>query len=398
MAKAKEVDAFIRQATGDSRAESLAAVFAGGKKRFKKNMLCDTSDERLIVPRASSGLLDMDIKTNGGLPLGRILLVYGEKSGGKTALLLRGMASYQRLCANCSQPGVFKEGKMEFPNLKTGKVEKITTQVIQDCPCGKPKDVIPFWIDAEGVWDTWWASRLGVWTEKVMLGRPAFAEQGYDYAKAFLSTGQVDLIVVDSLAQMAPEAEYQGSMSDQQQGLAARVNNKFIRAAVGGINESFQMGKPMTVWLINQYRMAIGVMFGDPRVLPGGKGASFSSSMEIEMTPKKVTNDPSTGESLYGDFGFFVKRNKVGPPGGKGEFRQWMAKTDLFDMGDLYEHEGVIKIAADMGFVDRPNKTMYEWGGSKFRGASSLAKHFAKNSAEYDELKSAMLKLKLGLG
>jgi len=381
-----------------TRAERLAAVVQGANKEFKKPVMTSPrTDPLLVVPRVTTCLYGLDVKTNGGLPFGRVVLVYGPKGGGKTTLYLRGVAEAQKLCANCHQPGVFKRGKMELPNLKTGKIEKVETDVIVDCPCGKPKDMLVFWIDAEGIWLNEWARKMGVAVEKIILMRPTFGEQAYDIITSFVSIKDIDVFVIDSVAAMTPAVEMEAGMREQQQGVAARMNNKFIRKIVSGMNDAFQEGISLTLWMVNQYREKIGVMFGSPDTIPGGKGQSFATSLEIEMRPGAVKIDDNTGEPLFGEFRYTVKRNKIGVPGGKGEFMQCMAETDVFGVGDLMEHEEVIKAAGDMGIIVRPSNVMYEYGGESFRGVSQMVRYFGEHPAQYEEMKEIMLRSRLGI-
>lgn len=384
--------------TGD-RAEKLAAVVQGANKEYGRPVMCDSTrnNEMLVVPRVTTGLYGLDVKTNGGLPFGRAILVYGPAKGGKTTLLLRGVGQAQKLCANCYQPGVFQRGKMRLPDLKTGKIKEVETDVIVNCPCGNPRDMIILWIDAEGVWLPSWSERMGVQCEKVILSRPSYGEQAYNVITAFVSVKEIDLIVIDSLAQLTPVAEYDASMEEQQQGAAARMNNKFVRKVISGVNEAFQEERMITLWAVNQYREKIGVMFGSPDVLPGGKGQLFMSSIEIEMRPGTIEVDKDTGEAVFGKFKYRVVKNKVGVGGGKGEFQQCMSDTDVFKIGDLMEHEEVIDAAANMGIITRPSSVMYEYAGEKFRGKSQLVRFLGENKEQYEDLKDLMLRAKLHL-
>jgi recombination protein RecA len=382
-----------------SRAEKLAAVVQGANKEYGRPVMCDSTraNEMLVVPRVTTGLYGLDVKTNGGLPFGRAILVYGPAKGGKTTMLLRGVGQAQKLCANCYQPGVFKPGTMELPDLKTGKIRKVQTDVIVNCPCGNPRDMIILWIDAEGVWLPDWVERMGVQPEKVILSRPSYGEQAYNVVTAFVSIKEIDLIAIDSLAQLTPVAEYDASMEEQQQGAAARMNNKFIRKVISGVNEAFQEDRMITLWAINQYREKIGVMFGSPDVLPGGKGQLFMSSLELELRPGTVEVDKDTGEAILGKFKYKVVKNKIGVGGGKGEFSQCMSDTDVFKIGDLMEHEEVIDAAVRLGIVVKPSSVMYEYAGEKFRGKSQLVRFLGENKEQYEDLKDLMLRARLGI-
>jgi recombination protein RecA len=390
MAKKKVVE----EIKGD-RSEKLSAVVKGAIKEYGRSVLVSARDSvSLAVPRVGTSLYGLDVSSNGGFPMGRITLLYGPKSGGKTTLYLRGLAKAQRLCANCAKPGEFEEGEIDLPNLETGEIEKVKTQVIVNCPCGNPRDLISLWIDAEGVWLPSWGEKMGVLTEKVILMRPTYGEQAYDVVTAFVSVKEIDLIVIDSIAAITPIVEYTSSMREQQQGVAARLNNKFIRKIVSGMNDSFQTNRPITLWMVNQYREKIGVMFGSPETLPGGKGQGFATSLEVELRPGKISIDDATGEPLFGEFNYVVKKNKVGVSGGKGTFRQCMADTDVFVVGDLMEHEVVIEKAVEMGFIEH-DKVMYEYANQTFRGLSQTVKFFGENPHLFEELKERMIRLKL---
>jgi recombination protein RecA len=380
-----------------SRAEQLGAVVKSVNKKYKgASVLANARhDPRLVVPRVSTGLYGLDVATNGGYPLGRVTLIYGEAKGGKTTSYLRGLSNAQRLCGTCSRPAEYVPGVIELPDLETGEMKDVETFVIKECACGNPTDMLCFWVDAEGVWLPEWADKMDVWSEKVILMRPTYGEQGYDVLTSFAETRAINMVAIDSLAQMTPSDEYKSGMDEKQQGAAARMNNKFIRKVVGLMNHSFQQKHSLTTWLINQYREKIGVMFGSNKTLPGGKAQLFANSIEVEFSPGKIDIDPDTGEPIIGLFKWAVKKNKLGPSGGRGEFQQWMMNTDLFSIGDIQEHEQVIQKAVSLGFIEHPNAVMYEFDGEKFRGESTLVRYLAENPELYVLLKEKMLRKKL---
>jgi recombination protein RecA len=385
-----------KKATG-SRFEKMAHVADGARKVYSSSIMHSGDDLRVtVVPRVSTGSYGLDAATNGGYPIGRITQVYGEESSGKTTDLLRGLGNFQKLCANCYQPGEFEDGIIELPDLEKGGLKKVRTQVIKGCPCGNPRDAIALWNDAENVWLASWAKQLGAWPEKVILLKPSYGEQAYDVVSAFVEIQEVDLIVIDSIAALTPAAEFEASMEEQQQGAAARMNNKFIRKVVSGMCKAFNDNRPITMWTVNQFRMKIGVLFGNPETLPGGMGQKFMTSLEIEKRKGKVTLD-DLNEPIEGIFKWKVVKNKVGVAGAKGEFTQQMMQMDLFDVGDLLEHDYVIDRAVELGFIEKPNNVMFHFDDQKFRGRSVLTLHFAKNPQVYEELKTDMLRLKLGL-
>ncbi len=400
MAKEKKKDPLVeatKKAKG-TRAEQLGAIVKGAKKKYGHSVLHSASEtEALIVPRVSTGLYKLDLRTNGGLPLRRVTMVYGPKSGGKTTLFLRALGMAQRLCANCFQPGEFEKGMIELPDLESGEVREVETQVIVSCPCGKPKDFLAIWIDAEGVWLPEWASRLGVMAEKVILMRPSHSEQAYNVAVAMINAGHIDLITIDSLAALTPMEEFEGAMEKQGQGVAARVNNKFIRKIVSGMNHCFQMlGIAPTLWAVNQYREKIGVMFGSPETVPGGKGQLFATSLEIECRGGKITLEEESGDPLSGAFTCRIKKNKVGVPGGTCEYSMCMQETDFLKVGDLMEQNAVIDDAVAIDLIQKPNAVMYEFEDKKFRGKGAMELFLIENPDKYESLKRRMLGYRLG--
>lgn len=395
---AKRVDNGVSSA--ETRALKIGDVIKGMNKTYKGAQLLvhARDDKRLIVPRVSTGLYALDVATNGGMPLHRMSLVYGKEKGGKSTLLLRSLANMQRLCGNCSRPARFELGVMKLPDLKTGEIKDVETQVITSCECGNPRDVLALWVDAEGVWLPEWSASMGVWPEKVLLFRPGHGEQGYDVITSFASQGVLDLVVIDSIAAMTPADELASGMGEQSVGLAARMNNKFVRKIISLMNKGFQEDNLLTVWAINQYRAKIGGAFAGPKnEVTGGRGQKYATSLDIEMSPGKIVIDDQ-GEPLYGEFYWAVKKNKIGVDGGKGTFKQWMADTDLFRVGDLQEHDLVIQKACDMGLVEHPNATMYHFDGEKFRGINSLVRYLGENPVRYAELKEQMLRQKLHFG
>jgi len=394
---AKKIHAIKTDSKG-TRAERMASIAAGAKKLFKTSIIHSPEEESLlVVPRISTGLYALDAASNGGLPVGRLSMVYGMEGSGKTNLLLRGVADAQKRCANCYNYGEFEEGEMELPDFEKGGVKTVKTSVIKSCPCGKPRDMIVMWNDSENVWNTPWARTLGVAAEKLILVKPLYGEQAYDLISAFVTMKDVDIIVIDSIAQLAPAAEIESDMGEQFQGLAARMNNKFLRKLIGGMCDAFNAGRPITLWAVNQYRQKIGVMFGPSETLPGGMGQKFAMSLEVECRKGKITLEEGTNEPLFGEFHWKIKKNKVGVEGGKGTFQQCMSDTDLFVVGDVMEHEMVIDKAVEMNFIEKPNNVMYLFNGEKFRGKSQLVRYLGEHLPEYETLKTEMLRVKLGL-
>jgi hypothetical protein len=190
----------------------------------------------------------------------------------------------------------------------------------------------------------------------------------------------------------------ESSMEQAHQGVSARMNNKFLRKLVMAMNYCANTyGSSPSLWLINQYREKIGVMFGDPRVLTGGKGQGFAPTMEIECSPGKIDKDKETKEVYSAEFNYYIKKNKVGVPFGRGSYSMCLTNTSLFEVGDLMEHRLVIEHAVVNGFIDKPSSVTYEFNGEKFKGMSQMVLYLGENPDEYEKLKREMLRLKLGI-
>ena len=168
-------------------------------------MIADDKPLLEETPRLKTGIFTLDFALGGGIPVGRITMAYGPRSGGKTALFLKTIASAQHTCRKCYS--------YRFR-----------------CDCKKKEGMRCVWFDVEGVWENKWAKTLGVNTKDLLLAWPETAEEVIDVGKAILKTGECDLLVIDSLARMTPSVEVEESAEKWQQGLLARLLNKMLRS------------------------------------------------------------------------------------------------------------------------------------------------------------------------
>lgn len=378
------------------RFEKMAAIVDGAISQYGTSMLHSADAKKMtVVPRVSTGLYRLDVATGGGLPFGRITLTYGPKSGGKTTLYLMALANAQRLCANCMQPGTFEYGELTLPDTEKGGTRTVETQVIVDCPCGKPRDMICLWCDSENAWYGPWVKQRGIWPEKVILMKPEYGEAAYDIVRAFISSNVIDIVVVDSIAHMTPEAERTTSMRQQHQGVSARMNNRFFRELTNIMAANVNHGGMTTMWLINQIREKIGVLFGSPDTLTGGKGQGFIASAEIEMRPGQIHVSKDTEEPLFREHSWTLKKSKISPPGMKGSYKMALCDMGVIDVGDIMEHEEVIDAAVEMGIIDQISERKYKWGDDEY-SKKDLVEYLATNKDEFAELKAVLIKSKIG--
>lgn len=306
------------------------------------------------IPRLATGSLAFDFVLGGGVPVGRVTILRGGESSGKTSAALRIVGIAQGLCANCLRPAADLHVE-EAVDRETGEVE---WRAVARCDCvaqgryvaaqrpgeaaeefavrqaryvtNSYEEFRAAFMDAEGAFDGEWASCLGVDVRRLLLVTPSTAEEAVDIYDSVLRTGAVDLFVLDSIAALTPSKEVSSSMEDWQQGLAARLINKMARKTMAGNNAvAVDWGRPVTHLWINQEREKIGMAFGDTTVMPGGKGQLFAASVIVKMWASKwerAVVDEGVKKEHQEELGTAVRmnlkvvKNKTAPAQGQGSY------------------------------------------------------------------------------
>ncbi len=277
------------------------------------------------VRRFRSGALSLDLALGGGWPFGRICLLAGEWSTGKTLLTLRAMAQIQEYD---------HDTHLHFSQIPAG----------QDFTPGSA-----LFVDMEGSFDAAWAIDNGVDLTQHVVTRPEYAEQAGDIITAAIQDNTFDLIILDSIAAMTPSKELEASMEEWQMGLGARLCNKCFRTWTSSMNAAG--AKAPTLLCLNQFRVDLGVKFGDPRTMPHGKMQTFASSVTIFMKTAKISDDPAVGDSAIVEISGVTNKNKTYVPKLNFSFKMGLKDGDEYLKGEIDNITQLMKAVKRCGLM-----------------------------------------------
>jgi recombination protein RecA len=309
----------------ENKKKALAAALSQIERQFGKGSVMRLGDDAAEIPdieEISTGSLSLDIALGiGGLPKGRIVEIYGPESSGKTTLTLQVIAECQR-----------KGGTAAF-------------------------------IDAEHALDPAYAKRLGVNVDDLLISQPDTGEQALEIADMLVRSSAIDIIVIDSVAALTPKAEIEGEMGDQHMGLQARLMSQALRKLTGNIKRSNTL-----VIFINQIRMKIGIMFGNPETTTGGNALKFYASVRLDI--RRIGNVKEGDEVIGSETRVKVVKNKVAPPFKQAEF------DILYNEGISRESE-IIGLGVQLGLVDKSG-AWFSYNGQRIGQGKENARQFLK--------------------
>jgi recombination protein RecA len=326
----------------DNKSKALAAALAQIEKQYGKGSIMKMDDAAIKdIEVVSTGSLGLDLGLGvGGLPRGRVVEIYGPESSGKTTLTLQVIAEMQKMGGTAA------------------------------------------FIDAENALDISYAAKLGVKTEDLLISQPDTGEQALEIADMLVRSGSVDVIVIDSVAALVPKAEIEGEMGDQLPGLQARLMSQALRKLTANIKRTNTL-----VIFINQIRMKIGVMFGNPETTTGGNALKFYASVRMDI--RRIGSIKKGDEVTGSETRVKVVKNKVAPP-----FRQ--AEFDIM-YGEGISREGeVLEIGVNLGVLEKSG-AWYIYGSDRLGQGKDNARDYLKENPAIAREIEAKIREKAGV-
>ena len=325
--KKNQKNSVVKQTDPEQREKALSAALAQIEKQFGKGSIMKLGQtQSLDIEAVSTGSIGLDMALGiGGLPMGRIVEIFGPESSGKTTLTLSAIAQAQKAGKTCA------------------------------------------FIDAEHALDPIYARKLGVDTDELLISQPDNGEQALEICDALVRSGAVDVIVVDSVAALTPKAEIEGDMGDSHMGLQARLMSQALRKLTANIKATNCL-----VIFINQIRMKIGVMFGNPETTTGGNALKFYSSVRLDIRRTGVVKD---GDNIIGsETRVKVVKNKVAPP-----FRE--VNFDIM-YGEGIARTNELLILAEANDLIKKSGAWFSYEGTKIGQGKNNALKWLKENAD----------------
>ncbi|MBI1857114.1 recombinase RecA [Candidatus Saccharibacteria bacterium] len=311
-------------ATPNGKAKALGLALDTIEKQFGKGSIMKLGEHTNVqVECIPTGSLSLDIALGGGVPKGRVVEIYGPESSGKTTLTLHVIAEIQK-----------QGGTAAF-------------------------------IDAEHALDPAYAKRIGVDTDNLLLSQPDNGEQALEIVETLVRSNAVDLVVIDSVAALVPRAEIEGDMGDSHMGLQARLMSQALRKLTGIISRS-----NTTVIFINQIRMKIGVMFGNPETTTGGNALKFYASVRMDI--RRIAQIKQGDEIIGNRTRVKVVKNKIAPP-----FRQ--AEFDIMYNQGISASGDILDLATEKGIVEKAG-AWFSYNGEKISQGREAAKKYLEEN------------------
>src|SRR5262245_55174475 len=330
-------------ANDKDRERALDLAVSQIEKQFGKGSIMKLGEDSVIhdIPTVSTGSLSLDLALGiGGLPRGRVVEIYGPEASGKTTMALQVVAQAQKESGTCA------------------------------------------YIDAEHALDMGYAQKLGVKADELLVSQPDNGEQALEITDTLVHSGALDVIVIDSVAALVPRAEIEGEMGEPQMGLQARLMSQALRKLVGTISRSRTL-----VIFINQLRMKIGVVFGNPETTTGGNALKFYASVRLDI---RRTGAVKRGEEVVGNrTKVKVVKNKVAPP-----FRE--AEFDLLYGSGISKEGELIDIGTDQGIIDKSG-AWYAFGEERIGQGRENAKEYLQEHVEVAGAVEAKVRQKFNL-
>ena len=361
-------------------AASADVVEAAAKEQYGDQILMVAADAPgASIVRLSSGVFAINYALGGGFPMGKTSQIYGLQSSGKTSLALKTAASAQQTCRHCASRA-FPRKIPVLVNQETGerrevsKKKKVKPEEVPEgfqvlveedlddlvCKCGKFESMTVIWLDLERDYKNVWATAMGVDCQKVRLSQPEYAEAAMDMTDALMRTGEIDLFVIDSIAQMTPKKEIEASYDAEFYALLAKKVNRMMRKV--GSAQSAQGGlmnaTATTVLMINQVRDSMST-YGSHETRPGGRGQLFANSTEIRLRRKEYKSFTRKEVKYTAAIvtAFVCKKNRTSVPETEGVYQMWLRKwnekeTGIFRVaGDTDERNTIISYAQQYGVL-----------------------------------------------